>query len=443
MPENRSYESSLDYIIKSVKITKAGASAEIRNSVAQLEIFENIDLPYLTARVYFKDDARVFDTISFDGVEECEIILTQPDKSPRDIRKIFIVKHVADTQKINDLSEAVSLYLIEKIGYDASLERFTKSYTGTPLEIVNKIAREKLGITIDQPVVKPIQKEMKVVIPYLTPFEAISFIMERMTTIEGLPYQFYSTINDENLQLKSLEELLTTPAWNANSPYRYSTAYTQGHTNNNSKQDPYVVQNYFAPRGGEDTFNLITNGAIGGQFSVVDVVTGRNETKSFEITTTLNKLKAKNIIPNNLRPVIETQYTDKQLQSLRSVDIHRTIMVNTYDDVVNNYYQEESIDRYELDMIRKSIKKVLFKSPVNLKVPGSPFLLGVNQSIGRQIEYIHLNNSLQGSENANVSEDRLKDKKRSGTYMIYTAHHTFYDTRHTTELSAVKLGREI
>ena len=443
MPDNRSYESSLDYVIKSVKIIKSGADAEIRNSVGQLEIFENIDLPYLTGRIYFKDDARVFDTISFDGVEECEIILTQPDKSPRDIRKTFVVKHISDTQKVNDLAEVVSLYLIEKVAYDASLERFSKSYTGTPLEIINKIASEKLNITIDQPAVIPIQKEMKVVIPYLTPFEAISFIMERMTTTEGLPYQFYSTINDENLQLKSLEELLSTPAWNANSPYRYSRAYTQGHTDNNARQDPYVVQAYYAPTGGEDTFNLITNGAMGGQFSIVDIVTGRNETKSFEITTILNRLKAKNIIPTNFQSIIETQYTDKQLQSLRSVDVHRAIMVNTYDDVINNYYQEESIDAYELDMVRKSIKKVLFKSPVNLKVPGSPFLLGVNQSIGRQIEYIHLNNSLQGSETANTSEDKLKDKKRSGTFMIYSAHHTFYETRHTTELSAVRLGKEI
>jgi hypothetical protein len=443
MPDNRSYESSLDYIIKSVKITKSGVSAEIRNSVGVLEIFENIDLPYLTGRIYFKDDAKVFDSIAFDGVEECEIILSQPTKSPRDVRKTFIIKNVSDTRKVNDLAEVVSLYLIEKVAYDASLERFSKSYIGTPLEIVNKIAREKLNITIDQPSVTPIQKEMKVVIPYLTPFEAISFIMERMTTIDGLPYQLYSTINDENLQLKSLEELLSTPAWNANSPYRYSRAYTQGHTNHNSKQDPYVVMDYFAPNKGEDTFNLITNGAMGGQFSIVDVVTGRNETKSFEITTTLNKLKAKNIIPGNLQPVIETQYTDKQLQSLRSVDIHRAIMVNTYDDVVNNYYQEESIDSYELDMVRKSIKKVLFKSPVNLKVPGSPFLLGVNQSIGKQIEYVHLNNNLSGSETANTSEDKLRDKKRSGTYMIYSAHHVFHDTKHTTELSAVKLGKEI
>lgn len=443
MPENRSYESSLDYIIKSVKITKAGASAEIRNSVAQLEIFENIDLPYLTGRIYFKDDARVFDTIAFDGVEECEIILTQPDKTPRDISKTFIIKHVSDTKKVNDLSEIVSLYLIEKIGYDGSLERFAKSYTGTPLEIVNKIASEKLNITIDQPSIIPIQKPMKVVIPYFTPLEAIKFIMERMTTIDGLPYQLYSTVNDKNLQLRSLEELLTTPAWNSNSPYRYSRAYTQGHTDHNAKQDPYVVMDYFSPTGGEDTFNLIISGAIGGQFSVVDVITGRNETKSFEITTTLNKLKAKNIIPNNLRPVIETQYTDKQLQSLRSVDIHRAIMVNTYDDVINNYYQEESIDAYELDMIRKSIKQVLFKSPINLKVPGSPYLLGVNHSIGRQIEYIHLNNSLQGTESPNTSEDNLRDRKRSGTYMIYTAHHTFYDAKHITELSAIKLGREV
>ena len=439
---DRTYESASDYIIKSVKILKRGVSAEIRNTVVQLELFENISYPYLTGQIYFKDDARIFDTVSFDGVEECEIILTQPTKSPRDISKTFAVRSVSSTQKINDLSEAVSLHLIEKIGYDGSIDRFSKSYTGTPLEIVNKIAKEKLSITIDQPKVIPAQKAMKVVIPYLTPLEAISFVMERMSTEDGLPYYLFSTVNDVNLQLKSLEECLTSPVWNKGNPYRYSRAFTQSQVNLDTKSNPYIVQSYFAPTDSEDTLDLVLGGAIGGQFNVVDFTTGRNETKKFDITKVFSKLEGKGIIPNGFSKVIETKYGETSLDALKSVNVHRSIMVNTY-DIINNYYQEDSLNRYELDMISKAIKQIMFKSYISLKVPGSPFLIGFNNSIGKQFEYFHMNNNVQSSEKPLASEDDVKDKKRSGNYMTFSARHVFYNTRHTTELSAIRLGKEV
>lgn len=441
MAGNRSYESGSDYIIKSVKLRKKGSAVEIRNNVVQIEVFENINLPYLTARLYVKDDTRIFDVVAFDGVETCEIIFSQPSVSPNNIAKTFVIKSVSDTVKIGDLDEAVSLYLIEKIGYDGSLERFSKSYTGTPLEIINKIASDKLNLKINPPSITPVQKQMRVVIPYMTPLEAISFVLERMTTAEGLPYYFYSALNNSALQIKSLEELLRASAWNKGKPYRYSRAFTQGHTDNASVQDPFVVEKYYAPTEGENTFGLITNGAISGQFSVVDFTTGRNETKHFDITKTFKKLESKGILPKGLTQVIETKYSDKQLETLKSVNIHRSIMVNTYEDT-RNYYQEDTLDFYELDMIRKAIKSILTKSPINLKVPGSPFLSGTNNSIGRQIEYFHLNNDMAASEVSNTSADKLRDKKRSGTYMIFSTHHTFFGTKHTVELSAVKLGKE-
>ena len=438
----RLYESGSDYIIKSILLKKNGASAQIRNNVVQLEIFENIENPFLTGMLYFKDDSRIFDSISFDGVEECEIIFTQPDKSPNDISKTFIVRSVSDTKKINDLSEAVSLYLLEKIGFDGNLDRFAQSYTGTPLEIINKIARERLNITIDQPSVIPVQKKMKIVIPYMTPLESISFVMERMSTAEGLPYYLFSTLNGKNLKIASLEECLTNPAWNTNSPYRLSTAFTQSKSNHNSKVDPYIVQSYNPGTDTEDTFDLILKGAVGGQFNVFDFTTGRNESKHFDIIKIFSKMESKGIIPKGFSRILETRYGTTNLESMRSLNVHRSIMVNTYENI-NNYYQEDSLDLYELDMVKKAIKSIMFKSYINLKVPGTPYLTGSNQSIGRQIEYLHMNNNLDASEDANVSEEKIKDKKRSGTYVIFSARHVFYDTRHTTHLSAVKLGDEI
>ena len=145
-PQNRLLESASDFVIKSVTIRKGGSSVNIAPSVAQLEIFENMDYPYLTGKLYFKDDANVYELVDFNGVELCDIVLSQPTRSPVDIKKTFVIRAVLDTEKINDLEEAVSLYLIEKISFDGSINRFSKSYSGTPLEIINKIAKSKIPL---------------------------------------------------------------------------------------------------------------------------------------------------------------------------------------------------------------------------------------------------------------------------------------------------------
>lgn len=225
---NRVTESSSDYVIKSVKIRKFNKELEIRNIVEEINIFENIELPYLTGRILFKDDNRIFDSIGFDGVEELDITIAQPGSAELDITKKFIVRSVADAKKSSDLLEIVVLNLIEKIGYDGMLEKFSKAYTGKPIEIIQKIVKEKFqGVELQLPKVRPIQKDMKVVIPYLNPWEAIAFILNKASTEDGLPYYMYSTLNSDKLIIKSLEEMVTTDPWNRNSPFRYSKAYIQ------------------------------------------------------------------------------------------------------------------------------------------------------------------------------------------------------------------------
>ena len=442
MPEPATYESASDFAIKSVKLIKNGGEVNIAPLVGQLEIFENLQYPYLTGKLFFKDDANIYETFSFNGTEICEITLSQPSTSPIDITKTFVIRVVMDTQKINDNDEIISLYLIEKISFDGSLQRFSKSYSGTPLEIINKIAKEKLDITIDQPFVKPVQKPMRVVIPGMTPLEAINFMMERMTTEDGLPYYFFSTINDVNLQIKSLEEMLSEEAFNKDTPYRYSKAYAQDQTSNANEKNPYIVETYSAGSGGsENTMSLQFNGAIAGSFSVTDLTTGRNEKSHFDINSVFSRLIVKGVIPLGSLPTLDLKYDGKELQTFNSVEIHRALSVNTYDDI-NNYYQEESLDMYQLAMVRIAIKQLFFKYFINLTVPGMPFLLGAHNSIGKKLEYLHLSNNLEATEEKTASEDKMRDRKRSGNYMIAAAHHTFFDTKHTVEMSAVRLGME-
>ncbi len=162
------------------------------------------------------------------------------------------------------------------------------------MKLLIRLQKEKLDITIDQPTVLPVQKTMKVVIPGMTPLEAINFMMQRMTTDDGLPYYFFSTLNDDNLQIKSLEELLLEEPFNKGSPYRYSRAYTQDQTGNASDKNPFIVEKFSQPSGGsENTMALQFGGAIAGKFSIMDITTGRNETKHYDISKSYAEANSK------------------------------------------------------------------------------------------------------------------------------------------------------
>ena len=72
------------------KITKAtitadrlggidGNKLDVRTSIAELNIFESLDKPYLTGQVVILDDKALFDKINFQGTERLSIDMASVD----------------------------------------------------------------------------------------------------------------------------------------------------------------------------------------------------------------------------------------------------------------------------------------------------------------------------------------------------------------------------
>ena len=51
----------------------------IASHIAEIEIFENIELPYLTGTFNMKDDLSIYDGISWNGTEMIDIGFESPD----------------------------------------------------------------------------------------------------------------------------------------------------------------------------------------------------------------------------------------------------------------------------------------------------------------------------------------------------------------------------
>lgn len=448
MPENsRDYQSSADYIISSVKLSSGGESLdpiEIRNSVAQLNIYENIERPYLTGEILIVDTSRIYDKFNITGIETCTIELQQPTTRASKITLTFVIHNVMSTTKTNDQTEVMTLKLIEKIAFDNQLAKFSKSYTGNPAAIVSKILEDQLKVAVDGPEILPAQSEnMKVVIPFWNPLQAADWVRDRASTKNGLPYFLFKSMNEPNIQLKSLEELLLAPAWNPDNPFKFSKAFTNSAMSLTEIETLFIVENYSANMK-ENTLELIENGAFSANYDMIDIVSGRRERFNFDIGAFYENLREKNIISKEDVPLISTNYTlnDIPINNLPAKNISRVIMNKTYNGEYVNYYEEDTVANFKLDSVNHAVRNLLTKSSINIRVPGIHFLSGENKSIGRQIEFFYHNNDVAVLDQNNVSIDQLRDRKRSGKFMIYAAKHTFFDTKHTADISAVKLSHQ-
>jgi hypothetical protein len=321
--------------------------------------------------------------------------------------------------------------------------QINKAYSGTPDVIIAKILKDNLNLDMlesDLPAIKPYQKTMKVVIPYMTPFAAAAWVCSTMSTELGLPYFLFATLNDENIQLKSLEEMLRNPAWNKESPYRFSAAYNQSTTKLASDKNVFNVGAY-SSNSKENTFSLMANGSTAGLRSITDATSGQLIDYSFDVDTLFQDLSETEIIDVDHEPVFHALYdfNNKPMNEYNTFNSHRIVSNQTYNGV-SNIYEETSTGAYRLHACKNALHNMMRKSSINIRVPGIMYMVGANASIGRQIDFIYPANNTNMISQSSASDEDIIDKKRSGTYIIYTARHHFNDTQHNVDMSCVKLG---
>ena len=416
---------------------------DIVSHVDELEIYENITLPYLTGTFSMKDDMRFYDGVDINGTEMIEITLESPENVGHQILKRFTIAQIIGGAKATDNIEALEIKIIENTLFNNNLMQVNKAYTGTPDEIVKNILKDNLNLDMlesDLPAIKPYQKTMKVVIPYMTPFEAAAWVCSTMSTELGLPYFLFATLNDENIQLKSLEEMLRNPAWNKHAPYRFSAAYNQATTALASDNNVFNVGAY-SSQAKESVLALMASGSTAGSRSITDATTGQLIDYFFDVDTLFQELSEMEIIDIDHEPVFHSKYNfnGKPMNEYNTSNSHRIVANQTYNGI-SNIYEETSTGEYRLQSCKNALHNMIMKTAINIRVPGIMYMTGTNASIGRQIDFIYPANNTNVMSQSSASDEDAIDKKRSGTYVIYTARHHFVDTQHNVDMSCVKLG---
>jgi len=416
---------------------------ELKGSIDEIEIFEAIGVPYLTGNFTMKDDMRFYDGVDINGTEMINITLISPENPDREPVKKFTIVEINDGAKTADNIEILKIKICESNHFNNNLMKINKAYTGTPDKIIKNILKDNLDLDMEEedlPAIKPYQKPMKVVIPYMTPFEAATWICSMMSTELGLPYYLFATLNDDEIQLKSLEEILRNPAWNKHAPYRFSASYNQATAALNSEQNTFNV-GAFNSSSKENVFALMASGSTAGKRSITDMTTGQLISYHFNVDDLFQQLIDTEIIDTEHEPVFHSKYRfkDKPMNEYNHFNSHRIVANRTYNGV-SNIYEETSTGAYRLQGCKNALHNMIKKSSINIRVPGRMYMIGHNASIGRQVVFIYPANNTDEIGESTASDQDLIDNKRSGTYVIYTARHHFNQTQHNVDMSCVKLG---
>ena len=411
--------------------------------VSELEIYENIELPYLTGTFNMKDDLSMYDGISWNGTEMIDIGFESPENVGNILSKRFTVAEIVDTAKASENIEGLEIKIIETNCFNNNMMQINKAYTGTPDQIIKKILKDNLDMDMeddDMPGVKPYQETMKFVVPFMTPFQACEEIRARMSTDLGLPYFLYSTLNYPNLQLKSLEEMLNTPSINSHAPYRFSQAFNQSTISVASDENVINVSAYSSTHK-QSSLMLMASGSTAGQHSITNMTTGQITKYNWDVDDLFNSMTEVGLIKKDTIPVHHSKYkfNGKLMNEYNTRNVHRAVMNDTYTGI-NNIHQAGGASAFRLAACNNALRNMLFKTSMNIRVPGRLYLTGHNASLGRQIDFIYPSNNTIPEGESDVTADEVEDKKRSGVFIIYTARHHFNDQQHNVDMSCVKLG---
>lgn len=411
---------------------------DISNSTTDIEIFEDINFPYLTGNITFVDDAGFLTDADVIGAETIYIKIKSTRKDARAFTKTFYIAGILSTTKVGEVAEAHTFTLLEDIGYLANLQNVNRSYNSKCGTIIEKISSNFLSKAVDKRGIDT--QSIKVIIPNLNPLEAMMWIKDRATTINGYPFYLFSSLISNQLQYIDLGTMLTTPVINDDIPYLYSSAPFS--TNVEEIQRRTLIA--YEQRDINFLYPYIQRGLIGAQYEYIDTIANKRNAFQFDVVKDLFRpLISKSILPKNQRNIMygpSYVFNEKPFNELKSRTITRVGGSSPFEES-NSYKESSSVSDYKQNVIAQAMKEFMAVAPITFGVRGIDFIDGDKHStIGNNLR-IHFP---YPNADPQVGDENIIDRKKSGDYLIFAAQHFFRkdgeSMKHDIKMSGCKLA---
>ena len=441
------------------KLTKAHISADrfggfenrfydVKNQVAEINIYESIEEPSLTGTIAILDDKSLYELINFNGTERIKLEMAGLGKETDPVfEKTFIMTNVVRQIKGNDKSSMYVFDLIDEHGFISEAERLRGSYRGRIDDIVKGICLTQLKKSVDisyqflsrQDRVDAIQDDIRVIIPNLSPINACKWLLSRATTQTGSPFFLWASIHDENLRMGNLDVMYRQTPFNDKLPYTYNPSNVNVAEDKSEFEQGFTIKALGLGEMG-DTLHMVANGTIGSSQSITNLNTGQMTRQHYNVQQTINNLAFQNTIALRRQNVFDNKFKlkNKFINEYEGQNIHQVVSTGTYGKF-KSYHDEFEEGRHLKKLESASIKDLLVKNMMSITVPGTAFFLG-KAAVGDTVNLNIVNDNLEVGKQS--SGDDMLDKNKSGKHLIYDLRHTFRGTQHDVTMNVCKLERE-
>lgn len=412
-------------IPQAVDLKSEGISVEIN-------FYENLDQPYVTGNIVIIDRRAVLSRIDVLGGETITFIIKSTKEISSEITKKFYISKISAITKLDNNTETYFLNLVEDSEFESNIINVNRSYNDKCGVMINKIAKNYLKKEVVSS--NNDKQSIKAIIPNLSPMEAMVWIKNRASTVNGYPFYLYSSLYDNKLRFADLGTFIQYPVINKE-PFVYNSSTS---TDVNTGINRRTILN-FECKNTENLYSLIKLGLIGSHYEYIDITKNDNKKFDFDVVNDLLKpLISKNVLQKNQdNPLYSPAYTynEKPFNEYQSRSVARIGGIDAFENALS-YSESNTRADYKLDVIADAMNNIMHKAPMIVMLSGYDFIDGNKPTtIGNNIRL-----EFELSDPDIPPEEDNIDTKLSGDYLIFSARHIFSQGRYNVELGCVKLG---
>lgn len=186
---------------KVVIITPNGQRHDVTLAVAGVSITESISRFHYSGVMSLFDTAELRETLPIVGQETVEVSFTKEQNEYSTVMNIVSIESIVNERKITQLQ----LYLASPQELINTTSIFSRAFSGRASNILDTIHKEFFGAALDEK--DGSQNSINYIVPYLTPYEAISTILDKSHDLEFNPMFLFQTLADNKVKLKSLSSI--------------------------------------------------------------------------------------------------------------------------------------------------------------------------------------------------------------------------------------------
>ena len=390
--------------------SNAGKEIDIKAYIQKIELYEDINNPFLEAIIYIQDAANFFEEQKITGDEFVDIKMkrTPLEGTKEKISKFDLKFQIAEIFNFIRNGPSVQFYKFRLVSHHLYINQsksLQRAFQGSVGELVKDICKKDLKVP--KATINSDTKDIiKGVYPTIRPIQAINWLLKNAFD-NGTPYFFYETFNN-GLQFNSLENLYEKDIYEE---YQFVPFFDHDIGTTGSYDEIRTRIKSFTSDLNMGKLNDVGSGAYASTLHTIDLATKSYKKTVFNYdSSSPKKLSKKKPFSDNYK------IQDRKLSELKEGKNYFISLNSEAYPSHKNYHAPA----FTTILKSESHLQTLGFNTHTINLPGD-FGLQVGNKV--KIETIK-STSIEDSDNATV----MLDKYNGGIYLVTRVVHNFGDT---------------